>query len=188
MHRTIVVEFCSLDGIIEDPDGSQGTPGGGWAFRHGPEAIAGDKFRLGPLLDSGSLLLGRRTWELFAQIWPSRTDKFAAAMNRVPKLVATRTRVDLSAWSNSHVLGGDLVVAVKEQLRDREVIVAGSASIVHALAQAGLIDEYRILLFPTALGNGTRLFPTGTGPTPLRLVSAEPAGQAMLLRYQQAAG
>ena len=188
MHKTIVIEFSSLDGIIEDPDGSQGTRNGGWAFRHGPEAVAGDKFRLGPVLNSGVLLLGRRTWELFSRIWPGRTDEFSTAMNRIPKLVATRTLTDVSAWSNSHIVDDDLLSAVKEQARDREVVVAGSASIVHAMAEADLVDEYRILVFPTALRHGTRLFNTDTGPTHLRLLSAEPAGQAVLLRYERDAG
>jgi dihydrofolate reductase len=186
MSRTIVIEFATLDGVIEDPDGSQGTSGGGWAFRHGPEAVAGDKFRLGPIFDTGVLLLGRRTWEMFAGIWPSRTDDFATAMNRIPKLVATRTRTDLSAWPNSAVLGKDLVAGVKELTRDRDVVVAGSASIVHSLADADLVDEYRILLFPTALGRGSRLFQDGTAPAHLRLVSTQAAGQAVLLRYERA--
>jgi dihydrofolate reductase len=185
--RIIVIEFSSLDGIIEDPDGSRGTPGGGWAFRHGPETVAGDKFRLGPVLESGVLLLGRRTWELFSRIWPGRTDDFARAMNRIPKLVATRTAVDLSAWPNSRSLEGDLVSAVKEHARERDIVVAGSASIVHALAEADLVDEYRILLFPTALGQGTRLFPDSTASIQLHFLSAQPVGQAVLLRYQRAA-
>ena len=73
----IVVEFVTVDGVVEDPDGSGGTATGGWAFRHGPEAVAGDKFRLGPLLDTGTLLLGRTTWELFSKLWPGRTDEFS---------------------------------------------------------------------------------------------------------------
>lgn len=186
MSRTIVIEFATVDGVIEDPDGSQGTSGGGWAFRYGPEAVAGDKFGLGPILDSGVLLLGRRTWELFAGIWPSRTDDFATAMNRIPKLVVTRTRTDFSAWPNSAVLGKGVVPGVKELTRDRDVVVAGSTSIVHALADADLVDEYRILLFPTALGRGTRLFQDRTAPAHLRLVSAQAAGQTVLLSYERA--
>ena len=96
MPQTIVLAFSTLDGIIEDPDGSQRTPRGGWAFRDGP--VAPDHFRLGPKLDTGVLLLGRKTWELFSHIWPGRTDDFSLAMNRMPKLVASRTRTDLSAW------------------------------------------------------------------------------------------
>ena len=71
----IVIEFITLDGIVTDPDGSGGTPAGGWAFRHGRDAVAGDMFRLGSALDEGVLLLGRKTWELFSRIWPGRDDR-----------------------------------------------------------------------------------------------------------------
>lgn len=188
MHKTIVIAFSTLDGITEDPDGSGGSPNGGWAFRHGPEAVAGDKFRLGPVLDSGVLVLGRRTWELFSHIWPTRTDEFSTAMNRIPKLVASRTLADVSAWDNSQVIDKDLLVTVKEQVRDRDIVVAGSASVVHSLAKADLVDEYRILLFPTVLEAGTRLFAPGAAPAYLRLMSAESVGQAVLLRYDRADG
>ena len=72
----IVIEFVSVDGVIQDPDGVEGTPQGGWAFRHGPEPVAGDKFRLGPLLDTATMLLGRTTWQKFADLWPNRSDDF----------------------------------------------------------------------------------------------------------------
>ena len=111
--RTIVVAFSTLDGIIQDPAGSEGTPAGGWVFRNGPEAVAGDRFKLGPTLDSGVLVLGRRTWEQFAQIFPSRTGEFDVAMNRVPKLVASRTLTDLSAFPTSSLMDGDLAQAVE---------------------------------------------------------------------------
>jgi dihydrofolate reductase len=111
----IVIEFITLDGIVSDPTGSDGTPAGGWVFRHGPEAVAGDKFRVGPTLDDGVLLLGRRTWELFAGIWPGRDDPFSARMNAAPKLVASRTLADASAWANSRVIDGDVVDAVKRE-------------------------------------------------------------------------
>ena len=103
----IVIEFITLDGIVSDPDGSGGTPAGGWAFRHGPEAVAGDKFRLGSVLDDGVLLLGRKTWELFSRIWPGRDDPFSTRMNAAPKLVASRTLTDASAWQNSQAVDGD---------------------------------------------------------------------------------
>lgn len=99
----IVIEFVTLDGIASDPDGSEGTTDGGWAFRHGPEAVAGDKFRLGAIMDHGVLVLGRRTWELFSHIWPGRDDPFSRRMNRIPKLVASRTLTDTSAYPNSQV-------------------------------------------------------------------------------------
>ena len=91
MSRVIVIEFVSLDGVMHDPDGSEGSAQGGWAFRYGPEAVAGDKFGLGEVLDTGVMLLGRRTWQLFAKIWPGRDDEFSAKMNAMPKLVVSRS-------------------------------------------------------------------------------------------------
>jgi dihydrofolate reductase len=182
MPNLIVIEFVTLDGVVEDPDGSGATPGGGWAFRHGPEAVAGDKFQLGPLLDTGVLLLGRTTWELFAKLWPGRTDEFSTKMNAIPKLVASRTLTSVDGWQNSALVEGDLVTAVREA--DRDVIVTGSISVVHALARQGLVDEYRLMVFPTVLGSGRRLFTDV--PAELRLCSAEQKGNAALLRYRKA--
>jgi dihydrofolate reductase len=181
----IVIEFITLDGIVSDPDGSGGTPAGGWAFRHGPETVAGDKFRLGSTLDDGVLLLGRTTWELFSRLWPARDDPFSARMNAVPKLVASRTLADVSAWVNSRVIDGDIVDAVRQERRD--VIIIGSLSIAHRLMAEDLIDEYRLLTFPTILGTGERLFPAGGPPAYLECLSAERAGAAVLTRFGRAA-
>jgi dihydrofolate reductase len=181
----IVIEFITLDGIVSDPDGSDGTPAGGWAFRHGPEAVAGDKFRLGSVLDKGVLLLGRKTWQLFSRIWPGRDDPFSARMNAVPKLVASRTLTGASAWANSQLADGDPIDAVKREQRD--VIITGSLSIVHPLITEDLIDEYRLLTFPDILGTGERLFPVGSPPATLECLSAERSGAAVLARYRRAA-
>jgi dihydrofolate reductase len=181
----IVIEFITLDGIVTDPDGSGGTPGGGWAFRHGPETVAGDKFRLGTTLDNGVMLLGRKTWQLFSRIWPGRHDPFSARMNAVPKLVASGTLTDASAWANSQVIPGDIAGTVKSEGRD--VIITGSLSVVHALMAEDLVDEYRLLTFPTILGAGERLFPAGGPPAYLECRSAERAGAAVLARYGRAA-
>ena len=180
----IVIEFITLDGIVSDPDGSDGTPGGGWAFRHGPETVAGDKFQLGSVLDQGVMLLGRKTWDLFSRIWPGRDTPFAARMNAVPKLVASRTLTDTSAFPNSTVIDGDPTAAVSGEPRD--VIITGSLSVVHELLAKDLIDEYRLLTFPTILGTGERLFPAGGPPVHLECRSAERAGAAVLSRYVRA--
>ena len=185
MYRTIYLAYSTVDGIIEDPDGTEGTPNGGWMFRHGPEPAAGDKFKLGPILDSGVLLLGRRTWQKFSNLWPTRTDDFSASMNRVPKLVASRSVTDLSAWENSSLLSGDLFKAVAKEKTERHVVVTGSTSIVHALAERDLVDEYRIIVIPELVGRGTRLFTAETTPTRLRQVSTETVGQALLVRYER---
>ncbi|KAB2340615.1 dihydrofolate reductase family protein [Actinomadura rudentiformis] len=181
----IVIEFITLDGIVSDPDGSAGTPTGGWAFRHGPETVAGDKFQLGSTLDDGVMLLGRTTWQLFSQLWPGRDDPFSARMNAVPKLIASRTLTDPSAWANSQVITGDLVDVVKRERERRDVIITGSLSVVHALMDADLIDEYRLLTFPTVLGTGERLFPAGGPPAYLECLSAVQSGAAVLTRYER---
>ena len=186
-HRTIYIAFSSLDGVMQDPDGREGTPNGGWMFRHGPEAVAGDKFGLGPILNTGVMVLGRKTWELFSQIWPSRTDDFSAAMNRIPKLVATRTLTDLGAYENSSRIEADLLETIDKQKAERDVVITGSASVIHALARQDRVDEYRILILPTILGSGTRLFETGSAPRHLSLVSVEKKGAAALLRFERAA-
>jgi dihydrofolate reductase len=181
----IVIEFITLDGIVSDPDGRGGTPAGGWAFRHGPGTAEGDKFRLGSTMDEGVMLLGRTTWQLFAGLWPGRDDPFSARMNAAAKLVATRTLTDASAWANSQVMDGDLGDVVKREQRD--VIIAGSRSIVRALMAGDLVDEYRLLTFPTILGTGERLFPAAGPPAYLECVSAEQIGAAVLARYGRAA-
>lgn len=177
----IVIQFVTLDGIVSDPDGSGGTPAGGWAFRHGRETVAGDKFRLGRALDEGILLLGRTTWQLFSRLWPGRDDPFAARMNAAPKLVASRTLTDVSAWANSRLLDGDLAGAVKRERRD--VVVTGSLTVARQLMAEDLVDEYRLLTFPTVLGGGRRLFPDGGAPSYLKCLSAEQSGAAVLTRY-----
>jgi dihydrofolate reductase len=186
MNRIIVVQFITLDGVIEDPDGSAGTPGGGWAFRFGPEAVAGDKFKLGPRLDTGALLFGRATWQLFSKIWPGRSDEFSTQLNTAPKWVASRTLADVSAWGNSRLIEGELTDEVQRLRGERDVIVIGSTSVVRTLMEHDLVDEYRLLIFPAVLGRGARLF-GDQGPTgDLRLVSVEQSGACALLRYEAA--
>jgi dihydrofolate reductase len=183
MSRVIVIEFVSLDGVMQDPDGSEGSEQGGWAFRYGPEAVAGDKFNLGEVLDTGTLLFGRRTWQLFSKIWPDRDDEFSTKMNAIPKIVASRSLRQATEWHNSVVLQGDLMAEVRERKRARDIVVVGSASIVRTLMAHDLVDEYRLLVFPLVLGTGERLFPDGTPPIDLTLLSAQTAGSAVRLIY-----
>ncbi|MGD0705444.1 MAG: dihydrofolate reductase family protein [Trebonia sp.] len=187
MNRIIVVEFITLDGVVEDPDGSAMSAGGGWAFRHGPEAVAGDKFKLGSRLDTGALLFGRETWQLFAKIWPGRSGEFATRLNTAAKWVASRTLTDVSAWQNSHLIEGELTSEVQRLRGERDIIVIGSTSVVRTLMERDLVDEHRLLVFPTILGNGRRLFASPAPAVDLRLISAEQRGAAALLRYARAA-
>lgn len=183
----IVIAFTSLDGVVEDPDGSAGTATGGWMFRHGREAVDGDKFRLGAVLDDGVLLLGRGTWQQFARLWPQREGEFAARMNAAAKLVASRTLTDAdaAAWANSQVLRGDLLETVKGEQRD--VVVIGSFGLVDQLAAADLVDEYRVLTFPVLLGDGRRLFPAGGPSRELECLQAELDGPLVRTRYVRSA-
>jgi dihydrofolate reductase len=183
MSRVIVIEFVTLDGVVQDPDGRGGSARDGWAFRYGPEAVAGDKFKLGGVLDTGVLLLGRRTWQLFSGIWPGRDDPFSAKMNAIPKLVVSRSLEQVSDWKNSQLLRGDLVDAVSARKQSQDVVVTGSTSVVRTLMRHDLVDEYRLLVFPLTLGEGTRLFEDGAAPIDLQLSSAETAGPAVRLVY-----
>ncbi|GIJ73766.1 dihydrofolate reductase family protein [Virgisporangium ochraceum] len=159
---------------MSDPDGRWGTGYGGWAFRFGRGPVSDDKFRLGTRMERGVQLYGRRTWEHFARLWPGRDSDFARVMNAVPKRVATRTGIDAAAWSNSAAIAGDPVAWVTDERARRDVVVIGSVSLVHALAAADVVDEYRIVTFPTVVGAGDRLFAAGA-PVDFRFTVVEPA-------------
>ena len=177
MGHLIVIQFITLDGVVEDPDGSDGSAGGGWAMRHGPQGLAGDKFRLGPLLEEGTLLFGRRTWEHFSTLWPRRDDPFSQAMNAADKAVVTHREIAPATWSNSRAIDQPLVPWVRHQLATTDLVVIGSQSVVAQLVGADLVDEYRLITFPTAVGSGQRLF---TGSRLLELVSTERSGPGVL--------
>jgi dihydrofolate reductase len=137
------------------------------------------------LLEDGVMLLGRTTWQLFSTLWPGRDDPFSTRINTIPKLVVSRTLTDSSAWANSRIVDGDLVDTVKHERRD--VIITGSLRVVHTLMVDDLVDEYRLLTFPTILGTGQRLFPASGPPAYLECLSAERAGAAVLARYRRTA-
>lgn len=174
MGKIIVIQYVTLDGVVEDPDGRSGTDRGGWAFRFGREQLAGDKFALGPILQTGALLFGRRTWEHFSRLWPQRTDPVSTAMNIMPKHVLTRTDPDLAAWTNSHRLADAPVEGARRLAGAQDVVVIGSLGVVRELAAAGAVDEYRLLAVPTFLGVGERLFVDQVDLDPVSAVSDGP--------------
>src|ERR1700742_1844482 len=159
MRRIVVSEFISLDGVVEDPGGAEGFRHGGWSFKfNDPDGM---KYKLDEVMDHDAMLLGRVTYEGFAQAWPGRTDEvgFADKMNAMPKHVVSSTLAKAD-WDNSTILSGDLaqdVTALKEQ-DGGDILVAGSISLVRELTDLGLVDEYRLMMFPIALGSGKRLF------------------------------
>ncbi len=180
MARIILAQFITLDGVTEDPDGSDGTPFGGWAFRHGRDAVAGDKFSYGAILQTGIFLFGRTTWQYFSTLWPGRDDPFALALNAADKAVATQGELDLARWENSRLVDGDVIDWARKTSADRDVIIVGSGSLVSQFVEADAVDEYRLRVFPTATGAGRRLFPKGKR---LSLVSTEQLGPTTLMTF-----
>jgi dihydrofolate reductase len=156
MGKLVVTEFITLDGVIEDPGGSENLDRGGWAFQF-DRGEEGNKFKLDEVLEAEAQLLGRVTYEGFAAAWPSRTDEFGFAdrMNTMPKYVVSSTLQDLT-WDNSTRIDGDVaeeVAKLKEQVAGN-ILVAGSATLVRALVEHDLVDELRLMVFPTVLGGG----------------------------------
>ena len=170
MGRIVVTEFASLDGVVEDPGGSENFKHGGWSFEidRGEE---GNKFKLDEALEADALLLGRVTYEGFADAWPSREGEFADKFNSMPKYVVSSTLKD-QEWTNSTVLDGDLVEEVSKlkEEQDGNIVVHGSAQLVQSLLDHDLVDELRLMVFPVVLGTGKRLFGETSDKKPLRLL------------------
>ena len=186
MGKVVVSQFVTLDGVVEDPGGSEDFERGGWAFKfdRGPE---GDQFKLDEVMASEALLLGRVTYAGFAEAWPSRTGDFADKFNNMSKYVVSTT-MDEAEWSNSTVVKGDVAEEISKlkQQPGGDILVNGSVQLVRTLMENDLVDEYRLMVFPIVLGKGKRLFADGSDSASLRLVDAKPAGETVILTYQPA--
>jgi dihydrofolate reductase len=186
MSKVVVSEFVTVDGVFEDPGGSEGFPRGGWAFQF-DRGDDGNKFKLDEVFASEALLLGRVTYEGFAAAWPSRTGDFADKFNGMSKYVVSTT-LSGPDWNNSTVIAGDIAGAVAA-LKERpggDILVNGSAQLVRALMEQDLVDEYRLMVFPIVLGAGKRLFADTSDTSALRLVEAKPVGPdgVVILTYE----
>lgn len=176
MRKLVATEFMTLDGVMEKPEQ--------WVFEFHSEETA--RFKLNEMLHADALLLGRHTYDIFANSWPGYTGQLADLMNGIQKYVITTTERKL-AWNNSKAITDDPIEAVSA-LKDQggaDMLIAGSATVVDTLAQHHLIDEYRLFVCPLVLGSGKRLF-TATGSTPGNLTLAELTTfdtGALLLRY-----
>jgi dihydrofolate reductase len=196
--RIVIIEFISLDGIVQAPGGpDEDTDGGfahgGWSHPYfDPEAM-------GPFVDeildrSDALLFGRRTWEGMASAWPGRAgDPFADKMNAITKYVASRTlsEDDLGTWSGSTLLPADDALGAIRELRERDgrgVQIWGSSSLAAQLVEHDLVDEYVIMIEPILLGGGKRVFPADGRARPLELVSAKTASTGTLICTYRPAG
>ena len=183
MGRIVITEFVSVDGVMEDPGGSEGSKLGPWTFQF-DRGAEGNQFKIDELAASDAMLLGRVTYEGFAAAWPDRTDEagFADKMNSMPKYVVSSTLRDPS-WSNSTVIAGDVarsIATLKGQL-EGDLLVAGSARLVESLVEHELVDELRLMVFPVVLGAGKRLFGDSPKPRPFTVVASKPAGATVLL-------
>jgi dihydrofolate reductase len=186
--KLVVSEFVTVDGVMEDPGGSEGFQHGGWAFKF-ERGEDGDKFKLDETLNADALLLGRVTYEGFAAVWPTIEDDagFAEKMNSMPKRVVSSTLKELT-WNNSALVEGDLTNAVtklKDEF-DGDILVAGSATLVQALVDDDLVDELRLMIYPIVLGSGKRLFGDLDGTKSFQLVESRPVGDegVVILTYQ----
>jgi dihydrofolate reductase len=195
MRRLVVGTFLTLDGVMQAPgapdeDRSGGFTHGGWLVPHFDEAV-------GVAMDTTfaraeALLIGRRTYDIFAAYWPRVTDPddtIATKLNAMPKYVASRT-LRAAGWPGTSVLRGDASEAVAE-LKEQpggEILVQGSGNLVQTLLRHDLIDEFRLLVFPVLLGSGIRLFGDGTMPAGLRLVHGTTSPSGVVLQTYERAG
>ena len=179
MGRIVVTEFVSLDGVMEDPGGSEDFKYGGWSFEFS-RGDEGDRFKLDEAMSSDALLLGRVTYEGFAEAWPSREGEFADKFNNMPKYVVSSTLED-PEWTNTTVLNGDLeddVARLKEEI-DGDIVVHGSRQLAQALLDKDLVDELRLMVFPVVLGSGRQIFGETSDKKPLRLVDSKTVGDGV---------
>jgi dihydrofolate reductase len=188
MGRIVVTEFVSLDGVVEDPGGSEDFQYGGWSFEF-DRGAEGTAFKLDETRASAALLLGRVTYAGFAEAWPSREGEFADKFNSMPKYVVSST-LEQPEWTNSTVLGADdleAAVAKLKQESDGDVVVHGSAQLAQALIQRDLVDELRLMVFPVVLGTGKRLFGDPGEKKKLRLVDSKVVGDGVVILTYAAA-
>jgi dihydrofolate reductase len=177
MRRIIVTEFLTLDGIMEAPNE--------WSLQYWTDEIA--RYKYNELFASDALLLGRVTYQGFAAAWPSMKDEegFADRMNNLPKFVVSTTLKNVE-WNNSKLINGNVaeeVSRLKEQ-SGQDILIAGSADLIHTLMPCDLIDEYRLLVYPILVGSGKRLF-TNENRAALKLVETQSfSSGTVLLRYQ----
>jgi dihydrofolate reductase len=178
MRRIVITEFMSLDGVIENPQWT-------FQFNRGP---AGDQFKNDELFEAGALLLGRVTYQGFAQAWPNMTEgygEFGVRMNTIRKYVVSSTLTDAEAnWGETTVIRDDVVAEITKLKAEPggNLLVEGSSQLAQTLIANGLADDYRLMVFPIVLGNGKRLFPDDmNAAAKLALTSSTTVGDGILL-------
>ena len=192
MRKLVAGTFLTLDGVMQAPGGPEEDPTGG--FAHGGWSVGYWDDLMGAAMaewmgQGFDLVLGRRTYEIFAAHWPHSTEPGAAELNAATKHVASRT-LERVEWENSHLLEGDVAAAVR-QLKEQdgpELQVHGSGDLLQTLQRHDLIDEYRLKIFPLVLGTGKRLFGDGAIPAALRLTDSKVASTGVVIATYERAG
>ncbi|HZA12532.1 dihydrofolate reductase family protein [Mycobacterium sp.] len=187
MGKIVISENVTLDGVVQDPTGDEGFRLGGWFGRVGNrDREEWAKVALDEALGAEALLLGRRSYEWFAERWPSRSGEWADRLNSLPKYVVSSILEDPD-WNNSTVLKGDAVDEVSKLRREfnGDIVIYASLQRVHTLIQHDLVDELRLMIYPFVLGGGARLFGETTGQNSMRLVDTRAVGDGLaFLTYQ----
>ena len=177
----------TLDGVVQDPDGAEGFGRGGWFVEFGGKDLEEwTKIALDDALRAEAWLLGRRSYEYFGSRWRSRSGELADRINAMPKYVVSSTLKE-PGWANSTVLTGDAVTAAEKlkQELDGEIVIPASYQLGRTLIAHDLVDEFRLVVFPVALGAGERLFDETTGFKPMRLVEARVIGAGLVFSILQ---
>jgi dihydrofolate reductase len=189
VRKIVAAEYVTVDGVMTDPGGVGEIERGGWSNAYFNDELA--ELQSEQLAASDALLLGRVTFEGFAAAWPSMEETegdFAVRMNTLPKFVASTSLNEPLPWSGT-LLRGDLAEAVA-QLKERpgqDILIYGSGQLVNALHPLGLIDEYRLMVFPVTVGEGQHLFRAGTSMANLKLTNTQAtATGVVMLTYQRA--
>ncbi len=193
MRELIVNAFLTLDGVMQAPGGPEedtdgGFAHGGWTVPYWDDRIGE---RMGEIMGRPfDLVLGRRTYEIFAGFWPTASEEEGAKpLNDATKHVASRTLTSVE-WQNSRLMQGDVVAAVRElkQGDGPELQVHGSSNLLQTLIGAGLVDRYNLSIFPVVVGPGKRLFGDGTAPGALKLVESTTTSTGVVLATYESAG
>ncbi|WFU03448.1 dihydrofolate reductase family protein [Rhizobium sp. CB3171] len=194
MRRIITATFISLDGVMQAPGAPEEDPTGGfrfggWTFPYFDEATGS---ALGQIFGKPfDLLLGRKTYDIFAAYWPyaGEDDSIGVLFNKVTKYVATRGDIRLD-WNNSQSLGTDVTAALTELKKGEgpDLLIQGSGNLIQTLLRHGLIDEYTVLTFPVLLGKGKKLFAEGTVPAALKLIRSQSFPSGVIMATYEPAG
>jgi dihydrofolate reductase len=191
MRKIIVSEFVTLDGVMEAPGGEPSLGElTGWVFPHVHDDWL--EYKRAEVSSADAVLTGRVTYESFAEAWPTKPkeDELTALMYTLPKYVVSTTLKEPLEWNNSHLIKGDVVEEVTrlKQQDGQAILVHGSGTLVQTLMQNSLVDEYRLMIFPVALGRGFHLFREGAAKLDLKLVDSQTFSNGVVVLSYEPAG